>query len=111
MAGIDNKGNPKFYDPLIYFQKQGGKVIKHQHGRKLNFLNQARQQNPNFVQRLDNPDRNYILNPDNTRLSHLMESATVNIDGKRKGIVYPRIQEIDGQLKQFDTSKEALDSA
>lgn len=60
----------------------------------------------NFVQRLKDPNRQFIKNPDGTISTHSMSYATAD-DG---AIVYPEVQEIDGVLQRVNP-EGALDSA
>ena len=62
--------------------------------------------NANFVQRLKDPNRKFIINPDGTISTHSMAYATDN----DRAIVYPEVQEINGTLMRV-APEEALDSA
>ena len=60
----------------------------------------------NFVQRLKDPNREYIVNPNGSISTHSM--AYVTQDGR--AIVYPEVQQINGSLVRVNPA-EALDSA
>lgn len=112
--------------------KQGGKlfsdqaianvrnVLKHQTGNKITktrslkeLIDYAKQVNPRFIQRLSEPARGITFIDDEGRQangSHYLEWSDSD-DGK--AIIYPRIQEIDGELQFLngqDAYKRALEN-
>lgn len=68
----------------------------------------ANKQNPNFIQRLHKKELDVIKLNDGSVGSHLLSYTTIN-DGKQ--LVFPKIQEINGELKLFDNDKDAIESA
>lgn len=68
----------------------------------------ANKQNPNFIQRLHKKELDVIKLDDGSVGSHLLSYATID-DGKQ--LVFPKIQEINGELKLFDNDKDAIESA
>lgn len=62
--------------------------------------------NANFVKRLQDPNREYIKNPDGTISTHRMAYVTTDEDA----IVYPEVQEINGRLIRV-APEEAFKSA
>lgn len=65
---------------------------------KLNIINLVNQSKANFVNRLKDENRRYLDLGDGIIGSHKLNSALVGIDGKDTPIIYPGIQEIDGDL-------------
>lgn len=68
----------------------------------------ANKQNPNFIQRLHKKELDVIKLNDGSVGSHLLSYVTIN-DGRQ--LVFPKIQEINGELKLFDNDKDAIESA
>ena len=68
----------------------------------------ANKQNPNFIQRLHKKELDVIKLDDGSVGSHLLSYATID-DGKQ--LVFPKIQEINGELKLFNNDKDAIESA
>lgn len=68
----------------------------------------ANKQNPNFIQRLHKKELDVIKLNDGSVGSHLLSYATID-DGRQ--LVFPKIQEINGELKLFDNDKDAIESA
>lgn len=68
----------------------------------------ANKQNPNFIQRLHKKELDVIKLDDGSIGSHLLSYTTID-DGRQ--LVYPKIQEINGELKLFDNDKDAIESA
>ena len=68
----------------------------------------ANKQNPNFIQRLHKKELDVIKLNDGSVGSHLLSYTTID-DGRQ--LVYPKIQEINGELKLFDNDKDAIESA
>jgi hypothetical protein len=65
--------------------------------------------NKNFVRRILNPEKN-IKNKDGSTSTHLMTTATVDMNGKNTPIAYPSIVEVNGKLKRLGDD-EAFDFA
>lgn len=68
----------------------------------------ANKQNPNFIQRLHKKELDVIKLNDGSVGSHLLSYVTID-DGRQ--LVFPKIQEINGELKLFDNYKDAIESA
>ena len=68
----------------------------------------ANKQNPNFIQRLHKKELDVIKLNNGSVGSHLLSYTTID-DGRQ--LVYPKIQEINGELKLFDNDKDAIESA
>lgn len=92
--------------------KEGGQISKKP--RTLQQLIQyAKEQNPRFIQRLSEPPKgiDFIDDEGNqVRGSHYMEWST---DDNGNAIIYPRIQEVDKELKFFsgpDAYKRAIEN-
>ena len=71
-------------------------------------IDYANKQNPNFIQRLHKKELDVIKLDDGSVGSHLLSYATID-DGKQ--LVFPKIQEINGELKLFNNDKDAIESA
>ena len=71
-------------------------------------IDYANKQNPNFIQRLHKKELDVIKLDDGSVGSHLLSYTTID-DGRQ--LVYPKIQEINGELKLFDNDKDAIESA
>ena len=102
---------------LLTKLKQGGKIEEQKEkvykGRSLEELKAyADSVNPRFVQRMNDPNIigiNFIDDNGNAAFgTHYME---VGDDGEGNYYVYPRIQEINGQLQFFKDWREALNTA
>lgn len=66
-------------------------------------IDYAKQANPRFIQRLSEPSKGIEFIDDNgvkSKGSHYLEWST---DDKGNAIVYPRIQEVDGELQFFNS--------
>lgn len=89
------------WQPTIELFQEGGEVKKQ---RTLNeLIEYAKQQNPRFIQRLSEPPRGIKFIDDEGKEaegSHYLEWGT---DDNGNAIIYPRIQEVDGQLKLFNS--------
>ena len=76
-------------------------------------IDYAKQVNPRFIQRLSEPSKGIEFIDDNgvkTKGSHYLEWST---DDENNAIIYPRIQEVDGELQFFnsqDAYKRALET-
>ena len=76
-------------------------------------IDYAKQVNPRFIQRLSEPSKGIEFIDDNgvkTKGSHYLEWST---DDEGNAIVYPRIQEVNGELQFFNTQdayKRALET-
>lgn len=68
----------------------------------------ANKQNPNFIQRLHKKELDVIKLNNGSVGSHLLSYATID-DGRQ--LVFPKIQEINGELKLFNNDKDAIESA
>lgn len=81
--------------------QEGGQISKK--SRTLQeLIEYAKKENPRFIQRMSEPPRGIDFIDDNgnqVRGSHYMEWST---DDNGNAIVYPRIQEVDGELKFFN---------
>lgn len=84
--------------------KKGGKTTKR---NIIQLIQYAKQVNPRFIQRMDEPVKAIDLG-DNKKGTHLMSWST---DDNGNAIVYPKIQEVNGELKYFENPKEAYDNA
>lgn len=84
----------------IQIMQEGGEINKQRTLAEL--IEYAKQQNPRFIQRLSESPKGIDFIDDKgkqSRGSHYLEWGT---DDKGNAIVYPRIQEVDGQLKFFN---------
>ena len=113
------------WEPTIVEYKDGGTleveeqepiivVEEFQNGGKTRTLEElieyAKKENPRFVQRFSEEPKGikFIDNEGNeVEGSHYLEYA----EDDNGAIVYPRIQEVDGELKYFQNWREALDNA
>ena len=113
------------WEPTIIEYKDGGTleveewepvivVEEFQNGGKTRTLEElieyAKKENPRFVQRFSEEPKGieFIDNEGNeVKGSHYLEYA----EDDNGAIVYPRIQEVDGELKYFQNWREALDNA
>ncbi len=116
-------------EPIVEF-KEGGSIIKEsvieltepipefKEGSSVDkkprtlyeLITYAKKQNPRFIQRLSEPSRGITFTDDNgneAKGSHYLEWST---DDKGNAIIYPRIQEVDKELKFFN-SKDAYNRA
>lgn len=84
--------------------KKGGKATKR---NIIQLIQYAKQVNPRFIQRMDEPVKAIDLG-DNQKGTHLLSWGT---DDNGNAIVYPEIQEVNGELKYFENPKEAYDNA
>lgn len=84
--------------------KKGGKTTKR---NIIQLIQYAKQVNPRFIQRMDEPVKAIDLG-NNKKGTHLMSWS---IDDNGNAIVYPEIQEVNGELKYFENPKEAYDNA
>lgn len=88
------------WQPTIELMQEGGEINKQRTLAEL--IEYAKQQNPRFIQRLSESPKGIDFIDDEgkqSRGSHYLEWGT---DDKGNAIVYPRIQEVDGQLKFFN---------
>lgn len=88
---IDSVRNAK-----VQFNKRGG------HLRPTAYFQYGGNIVPNFIQRLEDPNRKFIINWENPRqiATHKM-SAEYYPDDSGRAIAYPEVQEINGQLIDF----------
>lgn len=88
------------WQPTIELMQEGGEINKQRTLAEL--IEYAKQQNPRFIQRLSESPKGIDFIDDEGKQSrgpHYLEWGT---DDKGNAIVYPRIQEVDGQLKFFN---------
>lgn len=73
----------------------------------LYFMRQSNFTTPNFVQRLKDPNRQTIPNWEvpGQVATHKMSYGTIGFDNEDVNIVYPLVQEINGELHDFTDSK------
>ena len=112
--------------------KQGGKlfsdsaianvrnVLKHQTGNKITktrslqeLIDYAKQVNPRFIQRLSEPARGITFIDDDGRQANGSHYLMWSDSDDGKAIIYPRIQEIEGELQFLnhqDAYKRALEN-
>lgn len=99
---------------FLFKYEEGGKVQETKPKRRTleELKAYADSVNPRFIQRANNPNLtgiNFIDDGGNASFgTHYME---VGDDGEGNYYVYPRIQEINGQLQFFKDWREALDAA
>lgn len=84
--------------------KKGGKTTRR---NIIQLIQYAKQVNPRFIQRMNEPIKSIDLG-DNKTGTHLLSWGT---DDTGNAIVYPEIQEINGELKYFENPQEAYDNA
>ena len=114
---VARQGGKLFSDQAIANVRN---ILKHQTGNKITktrslqeLIDYAKQVNPRFIQRLSEPAKGITFIDDEGRQangSHYLEWSDSD-DGK--AIIYPRIQEIDGELQFLnhrDAYKRALEN-
>lgn len=97
-AELYNDGNPAHKKMVVFARNarkwnraDGGLLISPE---KKNLLDRVNSSRADFVQRMKDPNRAYITNPDGTVSTHRLAYATNGNDA----VVYPEIQNIGGNL-------------
>lgn len=89
---------------LVVPEFQDGGQINKKSRTLQELIEYAKKENPRFIQRMSEPPRGIDFVDDEgkqARGSHYMEWST---DDNRNAIIYPRIQEVDKELKFFNSS-------
>ena len=100
---LTHSKNPLTKKRVIF--AQNAKHFKHQQGGQLiDLINRTNNKNIDFVNRLKDPKRKFITNWENPKqiATHKMSWAT---DENGKAIIYPQVQNVNGQLVDFTNPK------